>query len=381
MLHSALMLALLYVRAGLSIIPIKPDGSKSPAIKEWRSFQHRRPTEQEIYRWFDNDKGYGIAVLGGDVSGRLEIIDFDYHAASVFPLWCEIVESLCEGLLLRVVIIKTPRGFHIYYRCGTIQGNQKLAQKLIEVPEGTDGARLIDGKWMKRETLVETRGAGGYALTVGCPPECHPNWLTYEARSGALTDIGTITAQERAVMHDAARTFNEYIKARSDNWTRATAKPTEGNRSGDDYNSKGDWFELLSRHGWKYVHSWKGVTYWKRPGKNEPGLSATTNYAGSNLLYVFSTNADPFDDRRGYSLFSAYTLLEHGNDFKAAAKALAAQGYGEQRKVVIPPVLKPISKPSETITLNAVERPKETIKLSMPSRPTGTMILNTEVAR
>lgn len=70
------------------------------------------------------------------------------------------------------------------------------------------------------------------------------------------------------------------------------------------------------------------ITLWKRPGKRERGISATTNYAGSGLLYVFSTNAAPFEAERAYSKFAAYTLLNHGGEFVAAARALAAQGYG-----------------------------------------------------
>jgi hypothetical protein len=61
---------------------------------------------------------------------------------------------------------------------------------------------------------------------------------------------------------------------------------------------------------------------WRRPGKRGPGISATTNYAGNGLLYVFST-ATIFEPERGYTKFTAYALLEHGGDFAAAARSLA----------------------------------------------------------
>ena len=71
-----------------------------------------------------------------------------------------------------------------------------------------------------------------------------------------------------------------------------------------------------------------GIEYWRRPGKTERGTSATVNYEGSGVFYVFSTAADPFEELTGYSKFHAHVLLNHNGDFKAAAKALARRGYG-----------------------------------------------------
>src|SRR5579871_1366280 len=64
-----------YLAAGLSVIPIRPDGTKAPALPEWKTYQQRRPTPDECTDWWDN--GEGIAVVGGKVSGNLEILDLD----------------------------------------------------------------------------------------------------------------------------------------------------------------------------------------------------------------------------------------------------------------------------------------------------------------
>ena len=69
------------------------------------------------------------------------------------------------------------------------------------------------------------------------------------------------------------------------------------------------------------------VTDWRRPGK-EIGISATTNHAGTDLFYNFSTNSHPFEAGTVYTKFAAYTFLEHGEDFSAAASQLATEGYG-----------------------------------------------------
>jgi hypothetical protein len=43
---------------------------------------------------------------------------------------------------------------------------------------------------------------------------------------------------------------------------------------------------------------------------------------------VFNSNADPLEQGRTYSKFAAYTHLNHGGDYRAAAVALREQGYG-----------------------------------------------------
>jgi hypothetical protein len=66
----------------------------------------------------------------------------------------------------------------------------------------------------------------------------------------------------------------------------------------------------------------------RRPGKIGPGIS-TTHYAVRHLLYVFSTNATPFEPDTAYTPFAVYAWLMHGGDFTAAARALVRRGSGE----------------------------------------------------
>jgi hypothetical protein len=61
-----------------------------------------------------------------------------------------------------------------------------------------------------------------------------------------------------------------------------------------------------------------------------PSQLATTGYAGSGVLYVFTTNAPPFAPGASYTKFAAFALLEYGGDFARAALALAARGYGRR---------------------------------------------------
>src|SRR5205085_1874085 len=55
----------------------------------------------------------------------------------------------------------------------------------------------------------------------------------------------------------------------------------------DDFNLRGDWEAVLAPKGWVPLHTSGDVTYWRRPDKAD-GASATTNYAGRDLVHVFT---------------------------------------------------------------------------------------------
>lgn len=338
-----------YRDAGLCVLPIRADGSKEPFVsrlpradngdRRWTILQKRLPTNTELKTFFQSL--CGIAIIGGAISGNLEILDFDD-----FKKYQEFIE-LCRthglsDLIATLVLIETPSGcYHLYYRCvDPIESSQKLASRLVEVPEGTHGATCIEGRWCKVETLIETRGEAAYVLAPPSPPECHEAKKPYLLIRGKLTDIPAITPEERNAMLNVARALNEYAPAHLIKEWHPGTKLSGGNneidnrntRAGDDYNRRGDIHPILEKHGWTLSGMSGQTVLWKRPGKLAPGVSATSNYAGTGLFYVFSTNAFPFEPNLGYKPFAIYTLLEHNGDFKAAAKALAKKGYGTEYK-------------------------------------------------
>jgi len=40
------------VASGLSVIPIRPDGTKRPAVEAWRPYQRTKPDAATLARWF-----------------------------------------------------------------------------------------------------------------------------------------------------------------------------------------------------------------------------------------------------------------------------------------------------------------------------------------
>ena len=308
--------------SGISILPIVADGSKSPATGSWRHYQTTIADEQTITGWFPEALERGIAVIGGQVSGGLEVLDFDLPG--LYDQWLELVGQ--AGLLALIDTLPleaTPKGGrHLFWRCSTYEGNTKLAKRAK-----ADGSP---------ETVIETRGEGGYAIVSPSPAACHPLGKPYVMLRGAISKTPEIDPATRETLLSLARSFNEYVapeRAYSE-MPQAASAPKDSTiiRPGDDYNARADWREILEPHGWRllYYQGQKGL--WQRPGKDGTGISGTTNYAGGKYgddrLYVFSSNAYPFESERTYSKFQAYTLLEHNGDFKAAARELGRNGYG-----------------------------------------------------
>jgi hypothetical protein len=148
---------------------------------------------------------------------------------------------------------------------------------------------------------------------------------------GDLAAIPTISVGERACLLQTAPAFNTDITPqRVVSGSPARIVPCAGgHRPGDVFNTYADWSQLLEPYGWTCVGRHGEVTYWRRPGKIGPGISATTNYAARPLFYVFSTNAAPFEPDTAYTPFEVYAWLVHGGDFTSAARALVRRGSGE----------------------------------------------------
>jgi hypothetical protein len=131
---------------------------------------------------------------------------------------------------------------------------------------------------------------------------------------------------------DSFQAYDAYVPPSSHEWTPHPG--TNGDPSGlpgHDYNQRGSWRPLLMCHGWKHLGRRGVLDYWSRPGKDPPGVSATTGLrsdCGRDLLYVFSSNAVPFESNRSYSKFAARTELEFGGNYSACAVKLLDEGYG-----------------------------------------------------
>lgn len=314
--------ALAAYEAGFSVLPPEQDGSKKPLAGAWRRFQTKRASLELIHSWYENGRT-GVGAVMGDISGNVELFEFDDGAA--FIAFMEAARATGLGGVVERIRLgyseRTPGGgIHWYYRCSTIGASKKLARRFKREDERQH-------EQDNYKVLIETKGIGGYAIMAPSDGTVHPSRGAYERLAGSLATIAEITPEERTALWQLAQSFDETGRNEEDQPVRLPhPKNGSGGRPGDDFIARTNWHAILEPKGWKPVYQHGGATYWRRPGKDY-GISATTNYQGSDLLYVFTTST-AFEAERAYNRFTAYAILAHQGDFTAAAKELRRQGYG-----------------------------------------------------
>jgi len=342
-LHSA---AMDYLAAGLCVLPARR-AEMRPAVGQWKRYRKRLPTEAELSAWFANGPD-AVCILCGQASGQAEIIDFD-GGGELFAAWRNLIPA---DLRDRMVVERTQSGgYHVFYRCaGTVCGSMKLAQRkqpvdaeAVYLNKNQEMVRVGGKEYQVRRdpdgspfviiTLIETRGEGGLFL---CTPTAG-----YAVIQGDLCSPPVLTEAERDLLLQTACGLNEYLPPVINGPTRSVvvgpraASSVEhpgcashnGDRPGDEFNRRGDVRAVLDRHGWSLEKPGENE-YWRRPGK-DCGTSATLKVCdGVPILFVFSTNAQPFEDQRGYTPFAVYCLLEHNGNWAHAARSLSLLGFG-----------------------------------------------------
>ncbi len=282
-----------FLASGLSVIACDP-ATKRPLVGKWKRFQSQKCTNREAETFFAN--GCAIAVVCGQVSGNLEVIDFD--EPGIYKQWRDLLNSWnCGDLVKRLVIqtSQTPGRCHAAYK---LKGEPSRSQEL---------AKTADNK-----IRIETRGEGGYCLI-------HPS-AGYTIKRHDWFSLPVIEMEEREALLAAARTFNQHFEEAP----RKTADGLIGAFNAE--HSIGEW---LLPQGWTNEGK-----YWTRPGK-EPrdGHSATWDHNGSGKLYVFSSNAGLPLGR--HDQFDLFVRFDHGGDFDAAIRSI---------KGTVKPIEKPVEK-------------------------------------
>jgi hypothetical protein len=142
---SVLKAALAYHKRGLSVISILPH-DKKPA-REWKVYQNRPATEDEIEEWFSACDA-NVGVVTGAVSG-LVVIDLDTAEAK------EKLKQLSPSLNFSAVPrSRTGKGWQLFFQ-----------HPRVITP---NRAGIIAG--------LDLRGDGGYVVA---PPSIHPNGKQY----------------------------------------------------------------------------------------------------------------------------------------------------------------------------------------------------------
>lgn len=302
-----------YINKGISVIAT--DQNKR-SIFSWKQYQTKIITEAEIESQLTHAKAKGLAVICGAVSGNLEVIDVDCKYAlesDYFDKLASAMQAQDTNLFARLHIVKTKSGgYHIYYRCPVIEGNQKLAMR-----PPTDAEHKANPQ-VRHLTMIETRGEAGYVIAP--PTDGYVNVTKKE--------IPTITEGEREILLSVCRTFNQVLEPTK---SKSYTSPKEyGTSPFDDYNKRGDIVALLQKHGWTIVYETAEKVVFKRPGNSDSKTSGDYN-KDKGWFSVFTTNS-VFEPNKAYRPYAVYAVLECGGDFSLAARRLADEGYGEKRQ-------------------------------------------------
>lgn len=337
--------ALAWYDAGCSIWPPAQDGTKRP-MGEWKRFMTERPPRELIEQFYSGDSYDGVGLICGKISGNLEMLELEGRATGSLALDAIRWECEARGILWLLDMLLndgyaewTPSGgIHFLYRVAgaPVPGNTKIARRPATLEE------LAENPQDKIKTLAETRGEGGYVIVAPSGGRVHPTGDTWSTFAGIPGQIPLVSYDDRLLLTSAIHAALDDMPTEPEfSFTRPPAPPTaplSADRPGDDFSMRTSWNEILEPHGWRVHHQSNTEMFWTRPGKDrKDGWSATTGFAGSGLddrLYVWSSSTS-FQPEKPYNKFGAYTLLEHGGDFAAAARALGARGYGKQLSPVV----------------------------------------------
>ena len=299
-----------YNRNGLCALPCDLAAKFPKMIGGWRKYMTDHPTESELNFWrcYADDQKYGVCLICGKISGNLEVIDIDNHLDNAKDIFAEFIsiDEVSQIIGKHDIPIETTKsgGYHIFYRCETIEGNQKLA---------------VDQK----TAVIETRGEGGLIV-------CAPS-KGYELNSGDLSNIPIISTDERRILlsyckaFDRSDAYDQQLGSQThDQSQKSDAQPEITERPGDLYNAKygEEAKSILESAGWKHI----GGKYWRRPGKKD-GVSASWGHVAPDVFYVFSSNCTPFESGHAYKPFDILVRLKYNGNVKEATLH-AAQRLG-----------------------------------------------------
>lgn len=319
---------------GIKFMPVR--ANKQPIHKNWQ-------TNNITY---DLSNCEAVGIVCGLLSENLEVIDIDEKYSldgNLFKNYKRLIHEVDPKLLAKLVVQKTKNGgYHFLYRCDTIEGNMKLANRPTtdaekdetfrktyenEVTNGKDHARATETAQKSKindkvRVLIETRGLGGFVV-------CNPS-EGYEIIHGDYYSLTKITPEEREILLGVAREFNQVVNEVSIPKS-AMPKKIKGQTSFDDYNNRGDVVGLLESHGWRVVKRQGQKTIFLRPGQATSQTSGNFD-EGKRWFSVFTTSTE-FEPEKAYLPYAVFAILECNGNFNEAAKKLYDLGYGDREEI------------------------------------------------
>jgi hypothetical protein len=291
-----------YQSEGFNPLPLK--NNKAPLLGAGHPYLYE-PIDKLESRFAHAEK---IGIACGEVSGGFYCLDFDKHKGQdIEPIFEDFLNTSGIQFLIKeggLSVYKTPSGgYHFYFKYD------------FETLTGSVPSRWLDGS-----TMIEIRGNGQYVA-------CYPSEGYHYIKGVEIVKLNYIDKETKEWLIEIVRSFTlEEVQPTQYNtsdrkwkgeWDNSTVDGRFNNESADEAR------QLLIDEGWT-VSGYRrdGVEYWTRPGKShQDGISATWGKR-KNMFYVFSSNAQPFQNQTAYTPFQIYTLLKFAGDWKEAKQSL-----------------------------------------------------------
>jgi len=298
--------ALKYIDANLSVIPII---GKFPALRSWKEYQNRLPTQDEISTWFENESITGLAMLCNK-----DVLAIDFDDMDMYEQWRKDIGETADGLPEQ----KSGKGRHIAFRSEKNYGTCKLAMIPDETKE--NGERVG----------IELRGPGAYIMVAPSKHikddgeyDCY-----YENIDGNFYDLPEISSETTTELLITAKALNQVIKKKKDTKQVKSNGIYQPSTAETEFNNKYSIEDVLIRNNYE-PHPTDPIKF-RSPTSNSPPGTYGVNILDNGICFSHHTS-DPLygnemDENgevstRKHNAFSAFKVLEHDGDFKKACAA------------------------------------------------------------
>ncbi|MBM3282771.1 hypothetical protein FJY90_00825 [Candidatus Gottesmanbacteria bacterium] len=232
------------------------DECKTPLLFNWKEYQERFPTIEEVTRWFTENPLANIAIITGKVS-NLVVFDLDSKEAEVY--------ADQKGGFPNTVRARTGKGYHVYVKHPGIDTHNR----------------------MNRALKIDIKANGGYVVA---PPSFHGSGAQYKWEEGlsifdlefaectpwmldhlkGITDISTEGKKDkkREANHESERK-PPCNKEFQDTWVKILRT---GCKEGERNDTAARLIGHLFQKGLNEGEVWEWVTMWNE--KNKPPIAA-----------------------------------------------------------------------------------------------------------
>jgi hypothetical protein len=291
--------------AGLCPIRAKTDGSKAP-LRPWKERQSERPDMADVMTEFAHSENIGLVM--GAISDRLVCLEMEGRFMEDFDAAIERLKAADLGGVLENWINgyseKSPGGgIHILVHVGgdgPVPGNIKVASDSLH------------------QTLIETRGEGGFLIVAPSNGSTHPSGGKWEMIRGSFDEIAWATPEEFAGVLGVLASFNvERASGVRDVPPAYPQRTFEGESRFDQYLATlPSVADYLASIGWEPCGQDAEGIHMRRPGKTDPGKSGSINHNGRLYVFSSSTPLTPSEQlgHRTYDVLDIMLAYDYGRN-------------------------------------------------------------------